>query len=204
MATVNINESCIRSLVREAIASNLRRRRRPLVEEMIAYHGSKANFDQFSIAYIGTGTGAQEFGYGIYLTFDPETAYGYGGVIYKVMIPDENQDTYLYYDRPVPKEIIEQIYAELLEVNRLEFPDEFKDEQACQDFIGELREVMPPTEGRYVMYNIGKYVFEKTQVPMIMRRCGVCGFIYNNGKVDNAVMFDSRKIKIIDKEFKDY
>ena len=72
-----------------------------IINETIAYHGSKANFEEFNIAYIGSGTGAQEFGEGIYLTFDKETAYSYGGTVYTVEIPDINDGNYIYYDRPV-------------------------------------------------------------------------------------------------------
>lgn len=189
-----MKESDLYKVVRSAISKCM-----PFYE-MKAYHGSKADFDHFSLAYMGTGNKAQEFGYGIYVTFDPEAAYGYGGRFYEVEILDVNGNNYLFYDMPVPEEIIEKIYQSLLEVNRYEYPDDFEDEQYCRDFMDELRQVLSPKEGRYVMYNIGKYVFEKTQVPMIMRNAGVDGFIYNNGKVDNAVIFDSRKIKILNKE----
>lgn len=42
--------------------------------EMTAYHGSPYNFDSFSIDKIGTGEGAQAFGYGLYFTEDKDIA----------------------------------------------------------------------------------------------------------------------------------
>lgn len=195
---IKLTESDVRCLVRNILDKHVPHASG--LNEMVVYHGSKADFDQFSMAYIGSGVGAQEFGYGLYLTFDPDAAYGYGGMVYEVEIPDIANGNYIFYDRPIPQDTMEKIYSEILEVNRIEYPDEFEDEQSCQDFIQELRDVMPPKEGRYLMYNIGKYVYEKTQVPMIMRKCGISGFIYNNGKVDNVVMFDSRQMRIINKQ----
>ena len=61
-----------------------------MLKEMVAYHGSKANFDEFNLAYMGSGIGAQEFGEGLYLTFDKDAAYSYGGTVYTVDIPNEN------------------------------------------------------------------------------------------------------------------
>lgn len=196
MRQIKINENQYKSIMSRSFHGEKKKR----IEEMLAYHGSKADFDNFSLAYIGTGVGAQEFGYGIYVTFEHEVALGYGGICYTVQIPDIDQGNYIFYNEPIPEDIMEEIYSQLLEINRYEDPETYADEQSCQDFIQELRDVMPATEGRYLMYNIGKYVFEKTQVPMIMRNVGITGFIYNNGKVTNGVMFNSRDIKILNKE----
>ena len=69
-----------------------------MLNEMIAYHGSKANFDEFNLAYMGSGIGAQEFGEGLYLTFDKDAAYSYGGNVYTVDIPC------LLYTSPSPRD----------------------------------------------------------------------------------------------------
>ena len=87
---------------------------RKKIQEMIAYHGSKMNFDEFNLAYMGTGVGAQEFGEGIYLTFDKEAAYGYGGTVYTVNIPDENKANYIYYDRSIPSDLFSAISSNFL------------------------------------------------------------------------------------------
>lgn len=173
---------------------------RKKIQEMIAYHGSKMNFDEFNLAYIGTGVGAQEFGEGIYLTFDKEAAYGYGGTVYTVNIPDENKANYIYYDRPIPSDLFSTIIDGIIADMTRQYPDEYTDEQSVDDLRQELYNIMDPSEGRHLMYNIHRYIDDSIVIPKILKNAGVTGFIYNNGKVDNVIMFSSRDIKILDKE----
>lgn len=170
------------------------------IQEMIAYHGSKMNFDEFNLAYMGTGVGAQEFGEGIYLTFDKEAAYGYGGTIYTVNIPDENKANYIYYDRPIPSDLFSAIIDNIVADITRQYPDEYTDEQSIEDLKKELYDIMDPSEGRHLMYNIHRYIDDSIVIPKILKSAGVTGFIYNNGKVNNVIMFSSRDIKILDKE----
>lgn len=173
---------------------------RKKIQEMIAYHGSKMNFDEFNLAYMGTGVGAQEFGEGIYLTFDKEAAYGYGGTVYTVNIPDENKANYIYYDRPIPSDLFSAIIDGIIADMTRQYPDEYTDEQSVDDLRQELYNIMDPSEGRHLMYNIHRYIDDSIVIPKILKNAGVTGFIYNNGKVDNVIMFSSRDIKILDKE----
>lgn len=170
------------------------------IQEMIAYHGSKMNFDEFNLAYMGTGVGAQEFGEGIYLTFDKEAAYGYGGTIYTVNIPDENKANYIYYNRPIPSDLFSAIIDNIVADITRQYPDEYTDEQSIEDLKKELYDIMDPSEGRHLMYNIHRYIDDSIVIPKILKNAGVAGFIYNNGKVDNVIMFSSKDIKILDKE----
>ena len=170
------------------------------IQEMIAYHGSKMNFDEFNLAYMGTGVGAQEFGEGIYLTFDKEAAYGYGGTVYTVNIPDENKANYIYYDRPIPSDLFSTIIDGIIADMTRQYPDEYTDEQSVDDLRQELYNIMDPSEGRHLMYNIHRYIDDSIVIPKILKNAGVTGFIYNNGKVDNVIMFSSKDIKILDKE----
>lgn len=173
---------------------------RKKIQEMIAYHGSKMNFDEFNLAYMGTGVGAQEFGEGIYLTFDKESAYGYGGTIYTVYIPDENKANYIYYDRPIPSDLFSAIIDNIIADITRQYPDEYTNEQSIDDLRKELYDIMDPSEGRHLMYNIHRYIDDSIVIPKILKNAGVTGFIYNNGKVDNVIMFSSKDIKILDKE----
>lgn len=171
-----------------------------IINEMIAYHGSKANFDEFNIAYIGSGIGAQEFGEGLYLTFDKEAAYSYGGNVYTVDIPNENEGNYIYYDKPIPNELFTSIIDGIIEDMKLQYPNEYQDKQSIEDLRKELYDIMEPSEGRNLMYNIHRYIDDPIVIPNILKRAGVTGFIYNNGKVNNVIMFSSKDIKILDKE----
>lgn len=171
-----------------------------ILNEMIAYHGSKANFDEFNLAYMSSGIGAQEFGEGIYLTFDKEAAYGYGGTVYTVNIPDENKANYIYYDKPIPSDLFSRIIDNIITDITAQYPEEYTNEQSIKDLRSELYDIMNPSEGRYLMYNIHRYIDDPIVIPKILKSAGVTGFIYNNGKVDNVIMFSSRDIKILDKE----
>lgn len=170
------------------------------IKEMVAYHGSKADFDQFSLAYIGSGVGAQEFGEGLYFTLDQEAAYGYGGIVYTVELPDPDGSNYIYYNEPIPEVTYDKIVSGIVEWNCQVYADEYEDESARQELEQEIRSIMPPTEGRYLMYNIHRFVDEKTMIPRILSNAGVVGFFYNNGKVNNVVIFNSRVVKIVNKE----
>ena len=46
----------------------------------MAYHGSPNNFEKFSLDHIGTGEGAQAYGYGLYFTDKREIAEGYANM----------------------------------------------------------------------------------------------------------------------------
>ena len=169
------------------------------LNEMIAYHGSKANFDEFNLAYMGSGIGAQEFGEGLYLTFDKEAAYGYGGNVYTVDIPKENEAYYIFYDQPISDDVFSLIIDGIINDRKLQYPDEYTDEESINELKIELYDVLNPKEGRYLMYNIHRYIDDPIVVSKILKRAGVTGFIYNNGKVNNVVMFSSKDIRIIDK-----
>lgn len=48
-----------------------------LKNEITAYHGSRHNFDVFSVEKIGSGEGAQSYGYGLYFAENPSVARSY-------------------------------------------------------------------------------------------------------------------------------
>lgn len=79
-----------------------------------AYHGSPHFFDRFSLDKIGTGEGAQAFGWGLYFASKKEVAEHYrnvlsrrddpgaGGRLYEVDIPEE--DELLIWDKPLSEQ----------------------------------------------------------------------------------------------------
>lgn len=72
-----INEKILDRIITEAL------------NELTLFHGSKADFDKFDIAYLSTGWGMQSHGRGFYLTTSRETArqYSPAGNIYTVEVP---------------------------------------------------------------------------------------------------------------------
>lgn len=49
----------------------------PAMSRMTGYHGTPHTFDRFSLDHMGTGEGAQAYGWGLYFAENPEVAAGY-------------------------------------------------------------------------------------------------------------------------------
>ena len=49
----------------------------PMAGAIKAYHGTPHEFDRFDMSKIGTGEGAQAYGYGLYFAENPEVSEGY-------------------------------------------------------------------------------------------------------------------------------
>lgn len=70
-----------------------------LKREMVAYHGTPHQFDEFKMDKIGTGEGFQSQGHGLYFSEAPEVAEHYkaslsnggGGNVYRADIPDKEK-----------------------------------------------------------------------------------------------------------------
>ena len=61
-----------------------------LVNEINLYHGSRANFDHFDLAYALSGSGEMGYGRGVYLSDYRDAALEYssnGGYLYTVKVP---------------------------------------------------------------------------------------------------------------------
>ncbi|MBQ5848544.1 MAG: hypothetical protein IIW49_06475 [Treponema sp.] len=82
-----------------------------------AYHGSPHNFDRFTTDAIGTGEGAQSFGWGLYFTNQEDIARWYADKLSPVKVKKE------YY---IIKDYIEVLYREVF-INHKDFTDEKKD-----------------------------------------------------------------------------
>ena len=91
-----------------------------------AFHGSGANFDEFSTDFIGTGEGAQAFGWGIYLTQSHGIAKSYAEKLRKGEIFVRN-------GVPLTKE--ETDFLEGLGIVAVNYRDYKFSEQAIQDHI---------------------------------------------------------------------
>lgn len=73
----DVEESIVRKYIIETI------------DELELYHGSDADFDEFNIAYIGSGSGRQDYGFGWYASSSYRVALSYGNKVYVVKLPDE-------------------------------------------------------------------------------------------------------------------
>lgn len=89
---------------------------------IIAFHGSGADFDQFSLEKIGTGEGAQAYGYGLYFTDSEDIA-----KFYKDAVTDPGGVPLMYngkrLDTPWTDEIEERFADELVGLSEGEKDD---------------------------------------------------------------------------------
>lgn len=96
------------------------------IDELGARHASRASFDKFDHSFMGTGCGNQVYGWGTYVSTNPEVHQGYmdsikgegksswipgtvknavGGWAYDVEIPDDNGENYIDWNGPVPEKV---------------------------------------------------------------------------------------------------
>lgn len=169
----------------------------------VAYHGGKADFASFDIAYINSGAGAQNFGYGIYLTFDKDMAKGYadkGGRIYTVEIPSDDDATYLYMREQVDPQILQCIKDKLFELNIDNYIEDYGDE-AEQTLTDDLNEWFPiDISGKHLYYSLDKFTNSEKETSELLLSCDVIGYKYTDYDSDCVIMFSSEYIDIIQKE----
>lgn len=168
--------------------------------EVQGFHGSPHNFQGFDIAYVNSGFGQQEFGYGIYLSFDKEFAsdYGRGGYLYTVEIPDD-ESLYLHQDEEVPEELITKIHNVLFEKNLKLYQEDYEDE-AEYTLRSELETFFPyGCYGKELYYSMDKFTNSDKESSEILNSLGVIGYKYYDGGCENVVMFNGDDIKIVDK-----
>jgi len=78
-------------------------------EELILYHGSPYKFDKFTTSKMGSGSGEQIDGWGIYFTDSKESAKIYGNYIYEVTLFKGRDLTLIDFGKPVKKDIVSKI-----------------------------------------------------------------------------------------------
>jgi len=97
---------------------------------IIAYHGSDAKIDRFTIDKLKSGSGVNVFGIGIYFTTNINTAAKYGNIIHEVTINQAN--TMLEYNTLVSHENL------ILALKSLVASGKFDDGEA-KEFIAHLK-----------------------------------------------------------------
>lgn len=63
--TISISRTDIMEMVKQSVIRILNENRQ---DELVAYHGTPASFDNFDMSFMGTGEGTQVYGYGLYFT----------------------------------------------------------------------------------------------------------------------------------------
>ena len=179
----------IKKIIRESIKST------------IGYHGSNADFDNFDLAYVNTGSKFQDYGYGVYLFLIDNDVSAYGKNKYVVEIPS-NASMYLDADKILTKgftnKAIQALYKYIIQTQ----PDSYTDPITRREFLQELQVSFQETDGLTFYGTIESYLgSDKETSEFIYNKLKKIGLKYMlNGKYPCAVMFNPKDIKIIKKD----
>ena len=175
------------------------------VYESTLYHGSRADFNEFNLAYALTGWGEMAYGYGVYLSDYKDAAeeYSKGGILYTVEVP---KGKYIDSDYINPKEAMSIA---------LKFKDYYlSTEYGSSAYKGhenefwesECKYVGTTDCGLNVYGSISSILGSDREASQFLRNIGYLGIkchVKNRDtgfKFINYVIFDPKDIKIIKKE----
>ena len=191
--TLYLNESEMHSLVRQIILET--------VDELDLYHGTKADFDKFDLAYMSSGAGMQVYGKGVYLStsFDTAKDYAGGGQVMKCQVPN---GPYLS-DKSVSQAVKQRIANSFFKYYTEE--DEYgKDAYgSCKDEFWkyECSSILNANTGVTLYNDIAAITGDEKIAAGFLRKLGFIGLkIKSDGdKFYNYTIFDPDDIEIIEK-----
>lgn len=95
-----------------------------LKEEITAYHASPSKFDKFEISKIGSGSGKQIDGWGIYLSNLKEPVKVYGKYLYQTTLFNGNkskENTLIDFREPVKKDVVIKLLKAIYKLKNKKF-----------------------------------------------------------------------------------
>lgn len=173
---------------------------RETIKEMNLYHGTRANFDNFDLAYLGSGWGQQAYGYGFYLSDSPEVAkdFAQGGYIYTVKVP---KGRYLSYGG-ISRAEVNRIAADFFKYYTTEH--EFGKDAYLgheKDFWNEeCRYMCNADNGGRVYGDLAHLFGNDKEASEFLYKEGYKGIKWGDNGITNYVMFNPKDIKIIEKK----
>jgi hypothetical protein len=99
--------------------------------DLILRHGTPHDFDKFQLEKIGTGEGAQAFGYGLYFTDGSRIAEGYAkklskdktGLVYEVRIKNGATKNWAEWREPLDQDVEDKLYNSLTNEEKAEYQE---------------------------------------------------------------------------------
>jgi hypothetical protein len=194
---MKLNETDLKNMIQECV--------KHVLDEMVSYHGGAAQFNAFDLSKAHTGEGGTMYGYGIYVTTNPETAKYYmnvacgsnnknSGYMYEVQIPDDNGRNYLNIEKNQS-----QTYDYLTNGLSKLYPDFAEDITDCLEYCKEHDTLM-------WMFQTGcGYVFDEKELANALQRLGYIGVKVPVGYQDagmgqtdgyNYTIFSDKNVKI--------
>ena len=194
--TVKITEKQLHNIVKSVICEAMK--------EMDLYHGTKADFDQFDLAYMSTGWGKQAHGYGFYLIDDYEAAksYSLGGQIMTVQVPDKGYLSDKKISMTEKKRIANKLYR-LFTVDdpdrRLSYQTE-QEKRDCWEY--EIKCILDCYDGNYVYGTVNALLGDDKETTQFLHNLGYVGLKVPDEVTHSTiyVIFDPNDMKIIKKD----
>jgi len=195
---VKLNETDLKNMIKECV--------KHVLNEMVAYHGGATQFNAFDLSKAHSGEGGTMYGYGIYVTTNPETAKYYMnvacnsnnrnvGYMYEVQIPDDNGRNYLNIEKNQP-----QTYDYLSNGLSKLYPNLAGDIANCLEYCKEHDTLM-------WMFQSGcDYAFDEVTLSNALQRLGYVGIRVPVGYQDagmgqtngyNYTIFSDKNVKIV-------
>lgn len=181
-------------------------------DDLILNHGTPHDFDSFQLEKIGTGEGAQAFGYGLYFTDGSKIAKGYAeklsedktGIVYQVRIKNGRTANWAEWRQPLSEKQEQDLYNSLTEEEKKQYQEHFDkafdyqspnyDIKYEQEHHGSFEDLKPNSEGVVdyggndkpssagSIYSDLKDAFGQQKATDIFKRAGIEGIKYKAKK----------------------
>lgn len=190
-------------------------------DDLILKHGTPHDFSKFELEKIGTGEGAQAFGYGLYFTDGSKIAEQYAkklsedktGIVYEVRIKDGFKKEWAEWREPLEQDVEDKLYGSLTDEERAQYETYIDNSSWDNDHVGVFDELKRDEDGLEtydkpsavgLIYRDLRDAFGQQKATEIFKRAGIDGIKYrsNSGRGDNFnyVVFDPNSIEITKKE----
>lgn len=198
----------LKDLLKEKIISVVNKQYHTINEELTAYHASPNKFYKFDISKLGSGTGNQFSGWGIYLSGKKETIKSYGKYLYQTTLfkgKSSKQDTLLDISSAVKKDIVIKVLKEIYKLKNKKF-----DITKFNSYYNYTKNKSLPkvdfNDYELIEFDYNGYLFYKTlsrllggdkNASLFLLKSGIYGLKRNvSGTVTDYILFDENVINI--------
>ena len=181
MAKIKLTEEQIKNLI---------------FNEITAYHGSNADFNDFDLGFVNTGNKMQAYGYGIYVALNKSDAERYGKIQYVVEIPklgNHYLNAKKMYNKAFVAKIFDKLYNYILKTL-----DDYKG--AENDLYQEFKSMLDEYDGLQLYGTASSYLGSDKEATIFFEKLGYKGILIDDNGNINVVIFNPKDIKVIKKE----
>ena len=179
--------------------------------KQIFYHGSPYKFNKFTTSKIGSGSGRQMDGWGIYLTNSKNVAKIYGKYIYEITLLNESELNFIDFGKPVEKDVVFRIiedvynyYNKDFDINKLNlYYNSIKDASLPKVNFNDFELITFDYLGFLFYETLSRVLGDDKKASTLLLRNGISGIKRNisntiNPRID-YVIFDENILNIENK-----